>query len=201
MKRFALFAAIAAVIFAPNAHAQNHGEVGAFVDYFRLHETRANYVGLGARAGFNVAKPIQLEAEMAYDFSRAYTETFNKTSGVNTQNSNIKVLHGLFGPKLQTTGPVRVFVTAKGGFTNFRFDTSANSFSNVLWLQVSPLASRRASILRKSQLALSTVTRGITPLASSVIAGETNKWLVIKPQEATINASKLRSAQRSPILG
>ena len=129
MKRFALFAAIAAVIFAPKAHAQNHGEVGAFVDYFRLHETRANYVGLGARAAFNVAKPIQLEAEMAYDFSRAYTETFNKTSGVNTQNSNIKVLHGLFGPKLQTTGPVRVFVTAKGGFTNFRYDTSANSFS------------------------------------------------------------------------
>lgn len=130
MKRFVLLAAVAAIIFAPAAHAQNHGEIGAFVDYFRLHETGSNFVGIGARAAVNVAPPVQLEAEMSYDFSRAFTETFNNgTGGVNTQNSNIKVLHGLFGPKLQTPGPVRVFVTAKGGFTNFRFDTGANSFS------------------------------------------------------------------------
>jgi len=130
MKRFVLLAAVAAIIFAPAARAQNHAEVGAFVDYFRLHQTGVNYVGIGGRAAVNVAAPLQLEAEMSYDFSRAFAETFNNgTGGVSTQNSRIKVLHGLFGPKLQTPGPVRVFVTAKGGFVNFRFDTGANSFS------------------------------------------------------------------------
>lgn len=132
MKRFALLAvaAFAAIIVAPAAHAQNHAEVGAFVDYFKLQETGTNYVGVGGRAAFNVARPLQIEAEISYDFGRAFAETFNNGTGViSTQNSNIKVLHGLFGPKLQTTGPVRVFVTAKGGFINFRFDNSANSFA------------------------------------------------------------------------
>jgi len=130
MRRFVLLAAAAAIIFAPVARAQNHGEVGAFVDYFRLHQTGTNYVGIGGRAAINVAAPLQIEAEMAYDFGRAYAETFNNGAGtVSTQNSHIKVLHGLFGPKLQIPGPVRLFVTAKGGFTNFRFDTSNNSFA------------------------------------------------------------------------
>jgi hypothetical protein len=130
MKRFVLLAAIAVIIFAPVARAQNHAEVGAFVDYFRLHDTGTNYVGIGGRAAFNVAPPLQIEAEMSYDFGRAFAETFGNGAGVvSTQNSHIKVLHGLFGPKLQTTGPVRVFVTAKGGFVNYRFDTSTNSFA------------------------------------------------------------------------
>ena len=130
MKRFALLAAIAVIVVAPVARAQDHAEVGAFVDYFRLHQTGTNYVGIGGRAAFNVAAPLQIEAEMSYDFGRSYAESFgNGAAVVATQNSHIKVLHGLFGPKLQTTGPVRVFVTAKGGFVNFRFDTSANSFS------------------------------------------------------------------------
>jgi hypothetical protein len=123
MRKLALFAAVAAIILAPVAHAQNHGEVGVFVDYFRLHQTSSNFVGLGARAAFNIKPAVQFEAEMAYDFNRAFVESFTDTEGrVTTQNSNIKVLHGLFGPKIQTTGPVRVFVTVKGGFTNFRFD-------------------------------------------------------------------------------
>src|ERR1700675_1414062 len=131
MKRFVFLAAVAAIIIVPVAHAQNHGEVGAFVDYFRLHQTRSNFVGLGARAAINATPYVQLEAEMAYDFNRAFTESFTDGTGnITTQNSNIKVLHGLFGPKLQTKGPVRIFVTAKGGFTNFRFDPRPNSFSS-----------------------------------------------------------------------
>jgi hypothetical protein len=130
MRRIALLAAVAAIIFVPVAHAQDHAEVGAFVDYFRLHQTATNYVGIGGRAAVNIAAPLQFEAEISYDFGRAYAETFSNGAGtVSTQNSHIKVLHGLFGPKLQTPGPVRVFVTAKGGFVNFRFDTSNNSFS------------------------------------------------------------------------
>jgi hypothetical protein len=129
MKR-ALFVAIVAILFAPVARAQNHGEVGAFVDYFRLQETKSSFVGLGSRAAINAAPHVQIEAEMAYDFSRAFTESFTSGTGaVTLQNSNMKLLHGLFGPKLQTTGPVRIFVTVKGGFTNFRLDPRAASFS------------------------------------------------------------------------
>jgi hypothetical protein len=131
MKRIALLLLVAGFGLAPLAHAQDHVEVGAFVDYFKLHETGTNFVGLGGRAAVNVAHHVQLEAEMAYDFNKAFTEGFTDTSGgtVATQSSGIRVLHGLFGPKLQTTGPVRVFVTVKGGFANFRFDPTPASFN------------------------------------------------------------------------
>jgi hypothetical protein len=131
MKRIAFLILVAGFGFAPMAHAQNHAEVGAFVDYFRLGETRTNFVGLGGRAGVNIASHVQIEAEMAYDFNRVFTEGFTDTSGgtVTAQNSNIRVLHGLFGPKFQSTGPVRLFVTLKSGFANFRFDPAPASFS------------------------------------------------------------------------
>jgi hypothetical protein len=131
MKRIAFLVFIIAFGFLPVAHAQNHAEVGAFVDYFRLGETGSNFVGVGGRAGFNIVRNVQIEAEMAYDFNRVFTEGFSDTTGgtVTTTNSDIRVLHGLFGPKFQTSGPVRVFVTVKGGFTNFRFDPVPASFS------------------------------------------------------------------------
>jgi hypothetical protein len=130
MKRIALLTAVVVVFFVPLARAQDHGEVGAFVDYFRLHDTGTNYVGLGGRASFNVVPYVALEAEMAYDFNRAVAERFNNGTGtVTTQSSNLRILNGLFGPKLQTKGPVRVFVTLKGGFENFRFDPRPASFS------------------------------------------------------------------------
>jgi hypothetical protein len=112
------------------AHAQNHAEVGAFVDYFKLGETSSNFVGIGGRAAFNLTRNVQIEAEMAYDFNRVFTEGFTDTTSgtVITENSHLRVLHGLFGPKFQTSGPVRVFVTVKGGFTNFRFDPTPASF-------------------------------------------------------------------------
>lgn len=68
MKRIAFLVAATAIMFAPIAHAQNHAEVGAFVDYFRLNQTSTNFVGLGGRAAFNVIPYVQLEAEMSYDF-------------------------------------------------------------------------------------------------------------------------------------
>ena len=78
----------------------------------------------------NVAKNVQIEAEMSYDFNQVFTEGFTNTSGgtITTQNSNIRILHGLFGPKIQTSGPVRIFATIKGGFTDFRFDPVPASF-------------------------------------------------------------------------
>jgi hypothetical protein len=131
MKRIAFLLLVAGLGVAPLARAQNHAEVGAFVDYFKLGETGSNFLGIGGRAAFNVAQHVQLEAEMAYDFNRVFTEGFtdNSTGTITTQNSNIRVLHGLFGPKFQTSGPVRVFVTVKGGFTDFRFDPTPPSFA------------------------------------------------------------------------
>jgi Outer membrane protein beta-barrel domain len=130
MKRIAFLLLISSLGVAPLVRAQNHAEVGAFVDYFKLGETSSNFVGLGGRAAFNVARNVQIEAEMSYDFNRVFTEGFtdNTSGAITTTNSNLRVLHGLFGPKFQTSGPVRVFVTVKGGFTNFRFDPTPASF-------------------------------------------------------------------------
>lgn len=124
-----LFSALAMI---PAASAQNHGEVGVFANYFR-HRTTANtnFWGLGGRLAANVHENVQLEAEMAYDFNRSFTEGFkNPTTGTITfQRSNLRVLHGLFGPKFQTGGgPIRAFFTVKGGFIHFRFDDRPATF-------------------------------------------------------------------------
>jgi hypothetical protein len=130
MKRILFLVLIAGMGIAPAVRAQDHAEVGAFVDYFRLGQTSTNFVGVGGRATVNIMPHVQLEAEMNYDFNRVFTEGYSNTSGtITTVNSNISALHGLFGPKFQTRGPVRFFVTAKGGFVNFRFNPEAASLS------------------------------------------------------------------------
>ncbi|HZU33646.1 MAG TPA: hypothetical protein VFB79_21210 [Candidatus Angelobacter sp.] len=126
MKRFAILSALALCLaaFAPAASAQssddkNHGNLGVYFDYTRLQPASLNMFGVGARLGFNVQRHIVLEGEMAYDFER--NQSSSVTSGVvtTTVRSNLRLLHGLFGPKIQTTGPVRVFALLKGGFVNF----------------------------------------------------------------------------------
>jgi hypothetical protein len=105
------------------AQSSDHVEVGAFVDYFRLNNNAApvsNFLGLGGRAAFNLNPNVQLEAEMAYDFKRNYTNTFSNGVTTATVNSSFRTLHGFFGPKLQTgSGAFRIFVTGKVGFDNF----------------------------------------------------------------------------------
>ena len=123
---------------APTAVAQEHGQISAYGDYFHLSQTHTNLAGLGGRFSLNVARPVQLEAEMNYDFEEAFTETFNDpvSGSVTFNRSNLRLLHGLFGPKLQTTrGPLRAFLTVKGGAMNFRVDprpvTAANVISSI----------------------------------------------------------------------
>jgi hypothetical protein len=119
MKRFAFVVVLGLLIAAPAAFAQNHGEIGAYADYVRLTDANnANFWGLGGRVGVNVAKHAQLEGEISYDFGKAVT-TGSLTSGsLSVTRNNLRLLHGLFGFKVGTSGPVRVFVTAKGGFFN-----------------------------------------------------------------------------------
>ena len=118
----------AQVMQSPDRSALNHAEIGVYADYLRFEPVSpsTNYVGVGARAGFNVNPFMALEGEMSYDFARNFTVTYK--NGVNTSYAvtSVRPLTGLFGPKLQfgTSGPVRAFVTGKVGFINFSTNTS-----------------------------------------------------------------------------
>ena len=142
MKRFLGYLIASLFFVVPALMAQertDHVEVGVFADYFRLADTSPtrNFVGVGGRAAFNVHPSIQMEAEMAYDFKRNFTNTFS--DGVSTQlvNTHFRTLHGFFGPKFQTgSGPFRVFVTGKVGFDNFSIsnDNAPAGFVNTVGL-------------------------------------------------------------------
>jgi hypothetical protein len=122
--RFAIFSVVLTLcLCTPALMAQgDHIEIGAFADYFNLSRTspHINYVGLGARAGFNVRPTVQIEAEMSYDFERNFTSVFS--DGINTQfvRSHVRPINGFFGPKFMTSGgPFRAFGTFKVGFVSF----------------------------------------------------------------------------------
>jgi hypothetical protein len=104
---------------AQNKDDKNHGNFGIYFDYTRLQHASFNMFGVGARLGFNISPYIALEGEMAYDFERSQTATITSGGITNTFRSNLRLIHGLFGPKLQSTGPVRVFAVLKGGILNF----------------------------------------------------------------------------------
>jgi hypothetical protein len=122
MKRVALLFILAAAL-VPAVAAQDKFQVGAYGDYFRISQTKTNMAGLGARVSTKLLTHVMLEGEMSYDFKQAFTETFTQGATVTLVPSNLKVLHGLFGPKLVAGhGAIRPFVAVKGGFVNFRLD-------------------------------------------------------------------------------
>jgi len=134
MKRVALVLFLAGWL-VPLASAQDHFQAGAYADYFRISQTKSNMVGLGARLSAKALPYVMLEGEMSYDFNQAFTEGFTDPTGgaITFQNSNLKVLHGLFGPKITAGhGAIRPFLTLKGGFINFRLDPRPASFSGFL---------------------------------------------------------------------
>ena len=117
----------------PGAFAQDneHVQVGVFADYFRLSQTDTDLLGVGGRASFVAYKRLKFEAEMSYDFSRTFTEGFtdNATGTVIVQRTNLRVIHGLFGPRINLgRHAIQPFVTAKGGLINFRLDNSPATF-------------------------------------------------------------------------
>jgi len=141
MKRILLTTGLALLLAVPSLSAQdrgkrtfNHGEVGIYGDLFRVSPsggTAVNYLGLGARVGFNVATYAALEAEMNYDFEQNYTN-INVTNGTGggttkTYTARVRPITGLFGPKFQfgSSGPFRAFVVAKGGFIDFTTNCNA----------------------------------------------------------------------------
>lgn len=133
MKRMAFLFLFLAGWLAPGAFAQDseHVQVGVFADYFRLSRTDSDLLGVGARASFQAYKRVKLEGEMAYDFGRAFTEGFEDTTTgtVTFQRTDVRVLHGLFGPRINLgSHAIQPFVTAKGGFINFRLDDAPVTF-------------------------------------------------------------------------
>jgi hypothetical protein len=133
MKRAALLLLFITSWVVPGALAQDneHVQVGVFADYFRLSQTDTDLLGVGGRASFVAYKRLKFEAEMSYDFSRAFTEGFtdNSTGNVIVQRTNLRVIHGLFGPRINLgRHAVQPFVTAKGGLINFRLDNSPATF-------------------------------------------------------------------------
>jgi opacity protein-like surface antigen len=139
MKRFAILSALALCVatLAPAASAQssddkNHGNFGVYFDYMRLQFAKQNFFGVGGRLGINVRPHVVLEGEMAYDFERNATATITDLqNNTTTVRSNLRLIHGLFGPKIQSTGPVRVFAVLKGGLLNFSVAQNGVTVGNV----------------------------------------------------------------------
>jgi len=135
MKRVFWFAILCALLAAPSwlAAQEGHGDydhatVGIFADYFRLSPSSSsttNFVGFGARAGFNTSHHVQIEGEMNYDFERNFTTTINNGVSTTFTTTRLRPLTGLFGPKFSTPGPFKFFVTGKVGFVNFTRTTAA----------------------------------------------------------------------------
>ena len=133
MKRVAFLFLFVAGWAAPGAFAQEneHVQVGVFADYYRVSQTDTDLLGVGGRASFVAYRRLKFEAEMAYDFSRAFTEGFidNSNGTVIVQRTNMRVIHGLFGPRINLgRHAIQPFITAKGGLVNFRLDNSPATF-------------------------------------------------------------------------
>lgn len=116
-----------------DTYSADHVNIGVFGNFFRLNDGNINFTGLGARFGVNANPYVQVEFESAYDFRQEFGEvTQNGEGGPTIVNSNVKVLHFMVGPKFQTNrGPVRLFLTAKGGFINFSFNNAPANFNTV----------------------------------------------------------------------
>ena len=129
MKRALLFAALTCICVSLTTYvalaqsSEDRGEIGIQGDYLRLAPINKNLYGVGARVSFNVRSHAQLEGEMAYDFAQSYSTEIPCLDSPGCpptfRNASVHAWQGLFGPKFQTTGPVRLFAVAKGGFVNF----------------------------------------------------------------------------------
>jgi hypothetical protein len=126
------FITLALLTVAMPAFAQNNGEVGAFVDYFRFHNANdLNMLGVGGRIGFNVHPHVALEAEGSYDFERSTNTTFGGLT--NPVRTNFRATHVLVGPQFTAggKGPFRIYGVLKGGFVRFGITPGPVTFGTV----------------------------------------------------------------------
>jgi hypothetical protein len=113
---------------APAVRAQNTGEAGVFAHYFDWRQADTQLVGVGGRLSLNSSPNVQIEGEVGYDFTRTFTDRYSDgATSFSFVRTNARMLDGLVGPKFQTTGRIRLFVTVKGGFTHFDLSNTAAS--------------------------------------------------------------------------
>jgi hypothetical protein len=109
--------------FTQDTDTHDRGDFGIYFDYTRLQAVKTNFFGIGARAGVNINPHIAVEGEFAYDFNRSIGPSCPPPPAtVDCLIPSASLWHGLFGAKIQTAGPVRMFALAKGGF--LRLDVS-----------------------------------------------------------------------------
>src|SRR5437879_13585045 len=100
MKRVALLLFFAGWL-VPLASAQDHFQVGAYADYFRLSQTNTNMAGVGARVRYTAFSHVMLEGEMSYDFDQGFTDHCLSTGcTVTVAQSSVKVLQGWVAPNI-----------------------------------------------------------------------------------------------------
>src|SRR5258708_26412466 len=105
MKRAVLFVLASCLLAAPSLFGQaiqgDRFEGGIFAYYFGLQRTtpNINFIGLCARAAFNLRPNCQLEGEMNYDFKRNFTSSFTDCVNPQLGYTRSRNLHGLFGSK------------------------------------------------------------------------------------------------------
>jgi hypothetical protein len=73
---------------------------------------------------------------MSYDFNQTFTAGFTDTGTVTFSRTNLRILHGEFGPRINIGHhAIQPFITLKGGFVDFRIDgapaTLGTFFSSV----------------------------------------------------------------------
>ena len=112
---------------AADKNPYNHGALGGLFDFVRQDGAGFNLIGAGARVGFNIRRHVVLEGEMAYDFEKTQTQTVTVGSATTTTRSSLRLLHAVFGPKIQSTGDFRYFGVAKVGVLNFGFGGPATA--------------------------------------------------------------------------
>jgi hypothetical protein len=119
------FSCFSAGFSGPSVIAQDHVAAGAFADYYRLSQTNTNFAGFGGEIGVSLGHRAMLEAETSYDFDQVFAENFDNGGSITANRSNIRLLHGLFGPKFALGHyNFHPFIAIKGGFLNPQFDAA-----------------------------------------------------------------------------
>ncbi|HZR58303.1 MAG TPA: hypothetical protein VFA74_15620 [Terriglobales bacterium] len=152
--------------------AQKRVEVGAFVDYLNVSQTNTNNFGLGGRVGYRVHHNVMIEGELAYDYGINFDEVYRNVVNGNItaiEHTSIGVTHGLFGPKLQSSGGgFRPFLTLKGGFVDFRLSPSLLPYSDV----VSAISGIRTSSLNAAIYPAGGVEASLGPVGLRLEVGD-----------------------------
>ncbi|HXZ81358.1 MAG TPA: hypothetical protein VEG30_15625 [Terriglobales bacterium] len=126
MARKSIYLLILLSFCSPAASAQTNLEVGIFGQYFGF--TPAKLGGVGLRGAFFVNRRLSVEGETAYDFNRTFREAVvdPATGASSSVQSRLHAFHILGGAAYSVgAGPLRVFLTAKGGLVNINPSSTA----------------------------------------------------------------------------